>query len=198
MTVFDSTIPHYPVYMILDHIESSYTTTLPSSYTTKTFEPKYAKQWVLLMLHTGLVKDIQEGMDYMEQTFLANLEETKQKMFLVVDEKDEVVGSCSLWTGKHFPQLPYRLHWLAVDENHQCKGIAKALVFRCLQLYQSYHLDKPLYLATQTNSYIAISFYLSIGFQPYTMQPINSTLTKQNYAIQQENAWRIIKECINK
>ena len=63
---------------------------------------------------------------------------------------------------------------VGVDERHQRKGLAKSLMLKTIQLYSSLHCEHPLYLTTQTNSYVAISMYQRLGFTAYMgSMPVN-------------------------
>ena len=87
----------------------------------------------------------------------------------------------------------YRIHWLGVDPLHQRQGLAKALLIKAMQLYEQTGRKETLYLTSQTNSYVAISMYLKMGFVPYRGDmPQNFNAKKETYQKDNDKAWDLI------
>lgn len=199
MTTLDKSIPYYPVLMILKNKPKIEKIELPEGYYFQTYDASYKDAWIKLHVALGQIKDIESGYQYFEETFETQPEALKKQMILLVDSCGNLVGTSSVWEGYHFNKKRYRVHWVGVDENHQRKGLAKALLLKTIELYESMQLEDPLYLTTQTNSYVAISMYLKLGFEPYKgSMPENFHANKDTFEIENQKAWNIIEEQISK
>ena len=84
-----------------------------------------------------------------------------------------------------------------MTEHHQRKGIAKALMIETIRLYASMQVTEPLYLTTQTNSYVAIAMYLRLGFTPYKKaMPVNFQADPKTFEKDTALAWKLIMDKI--
>lgn len=88
-----------------------------------------------------------------------------------------------------------RVHWVAVNEEHQNKGIAKALITKILDIYHELGYKDYIYLTTQTWSYAAINIYLGFGFKPYLGEQL--PWKSYNFVEENKNAWALIFEKIH-
>ena len=116
-------------------------------------------------------------------------------MILVVDESGALAGTSSLWRGDHFGEPRLRVHWVGVDPAHQRRGIARALMLRTIALYDELvpSGEPPLYLTTQTESWVACGMYRKLGFVPYRgPMPPNFGADPQTFADKNDEAWRLI------
>lgn len=199
MTKLDMSIPYYPVLMILKDIPKKIQFQLPEGYYFQSYDPSFKEKWIQLHVRLGQLENMDKGRIYFEKTFETHFEELQKQMILIVDRGGELVGTSSIWEGYHFGEKRYRIHWVGVDEAHQRKGIAKALLLKSIQLYNTMKEDKPLYLSTQTNSYVAISMYKKLGLEPcFGEKPANFDVDSETFKETNELAWRIIEECIEK
>lgn len=199
MTTLDKNIPYYPVLMVLKNIPENLNVQLPSGYHFQRYNESYKDAWIQLHVRLGQIENMQKGRSYFEETFETKYEELSKQMILIVDDSGNLVGTSSIWEGFHFKEKRYRVHWVGVDEMHQRKGLAKALMMRSIQLYQSLNVEAPLYLTTQTNSYVAIAMYEKLGFEPYKEEmPINFHADAKTFKETNERAWQIIDEQIKK
>ena len=93
------------------------------------------------------------------QAFLKDRELASRQCLFVIDENsDDVVATASLWYGDHFGERHARIHWVTVATSHQGRGLAKALLSHLLEQHREQSSDW-LYLTTQTWSYKAIGLY---------------------------------------
>lgn len=197
MTTLDKTIPYYPVLMEYKGKAENLNYHLAAGYRVIFFHEKYIEDWVHLHVALGQLNSFAEGMAYFKDTFLTQPEKMKKQMLLVVDAQGNLAGTSAVWEGEHFGEKRMRVHWVGVDERHQRKGIAKALLVETIRLYMAMHEAQPLYLTTQTNSYVAIAMYLRLGFVPYKgKMPIHFHANKETYIQDNEQAWKLIMEKI--
>ncbi len=199
MTTLDKSIPYYPVLMVLTQPPVITDIPLAKGYSFHPYEPSYKEAWIALHVSLGQLESMESGRRYFAETFETHPKELAQHMILVVDENGNLAGTSSVWEGFHFGERRMRVHWVGVDERHQRKGLAKSLMLKTIQLYSSLHCEHPLYLTTQTNSYVAISMYQRLGFTAYRgSMPVNFHANADTFAQDNETAWRIIEEQLHK
>lgn len=198
MSVLDKSVPYYPVVMILKHKDLSITAHMAEGYRFIPFDETYRDPWINLHVTLGQLASYEEGRRYFDETFTPDMDAVKKQFLIVVDSLENLVGTSSVWEGYHFGKQRYRVHWVGVDPAHQQKGIAKALMMETIRLYDTMGQEEPLYLTTQTNSYIAIQMYLRLGFVAYKGEmPVNFHATKETFQEDNEKAWNIIMNKID-
>lgn len=84
-----------------------------------------------------------------------------ERMFFVVDENDIPVATTTAW----FEGEIACLHWVAVHEDHQRKGLARSAIAAAMRQMQKMGYSRVT-LHTQPPSWVAIKLYLEFGFQP--------------------------------
>ena len=197
MTVLDTSVAHAPVLMVLGEHAPVGDVTLPAGYRFAAWEPRFREPWVRLHVLLGQLPSYEEGLAYFEHTYEADPVALARQMVLVVDEKDELVGTSSLWTGEHFGEPRLRVHWVGVDPAHQRRGLARALVLKTIALFDELvpSGEPALYLSTQTESWPACGMYLKLGFLPYRgPAPAGFSGDESTWAEKNEEGWRIIFE----
>ena len=195
MTVLDTSVAHAPVLMVLGEHAAVGDVTLPAGYRFAAWEPRFREPWVRLHVLLGQLPAYEEGLAYFGRTYEADPAALARQMVLLVDEKDELVGTSSLWVGEHFGEPRLRVHWVGVDPAHQRRGIARALMLRTIALYDELvpSGEPPLYLTTQTESWVACGMYRKLGFVPYRgPMPPNFGADPQTFADKNDEAWRLI------
>lgn len=199
MTTLDKCIPCYPVLMVLTKPPVITEIPLAHGYSFRSYEPSYREAWIALHVSLGQLESMDKGRRYFAETFESQPADLQQQMILVIDENEQLVGTSSVWEGFHFGDRRMRVHWVGVDEQHQRKGLAKALMLKTIQLYDTLGCEHPLYLTSQTNSYVAISLYQRLGFTAYQgRMPMNFHGNADSFSQDNEIAWRIIEEQIQK
>lgn len=199
MTTLDTTVPYYPVLMILKKDYPHMKCSMGKEYRSIPFDESYIKDWVSLHVMLGQLASFEEGMKYFNETFLPHMDQVKKQFIFVVDEQGKLAGTSSVWDGTHFGDHRLRVHWVGVNPLHQRKGIAKVLLMETIHLYEQLHCKEDLYLTTQTNSYVAIAMYLQFGFTPYYGEmPIHFHANKNSFKEDNEKAWNIIFDNIKK
>lgn len=197
MTVLDKSIPYYPVLMVLEQPPVIHEVPLAPGYSFQPYDPSYKEAWVALHVALGQIKSREAGLQYFAETFETRPQELQRQMILIVDEQGKLAGTSSVWEGFHFGERRMRVHWVGVDEHHQRRGLAKSLMLKTIQLYQSMQCEHPLYLTTQTNSYVAISMYQRLGFSAYRgSMPVNFHEDPSTFERDTALAWKLIEEKI--
>lgn len=195
MTALDTTVPHVPVLMVLGRHEPVGEVRLPAGYRFATWEPRFREPWVRLHVLLGQLPSYEEGLAYFERTYESSPAALERQMILVVDEKSELVGTSSLWAGDHFGESRLRVHWVGVSPHHQRRGLARALVLESVRLYDKLvpSGEPPLYLTTQTESWVACGMYLKLGFVPYVgPMPPNFASDPATFGEKNREAWELI------
>lgn len=197
MTTLDKSIPYYPVLMVLTQPPVVDEIPLAQGYSFQPYDPSYKEAWIALHVSLGQLDSMEAGRRYFAETFECHPEELQRNMILVIDEKGNLAGTSSVWEGFHFGERRMRVHWVGVDEQHQRRGLAKSLMLKTIQLYRTLDCEYPLYLTTQTNSYVAISMYQHLGFTAYRgSMPVNFHGVGDSFEQDNETAWRMIEEQI--
>ena len=195
MTVLDTSMPHIPVLMTLGPHKPVVNVTLPEGYRFATWEPRFREPWVRLHVLLGQLPSYEEGLAYFERTYESDPEALERQMILVVGESGALAGTSSLWRGDHFGEPRLRVHWVGVDPAHQRRGIARALMLRTIALYDELvpSGEPPLYLTTQTESWVACGMYRKLGFVPYRgPMPPNFGADPQTFSNKNDEAWQLI------
>lgn len=180
MTVLDTSVAHYPVLMELDPnaAQTAAAPTLAPGYHFEPWDERYREPWVRLHVVLGQLDSFDAGLAYFEKTYEAYPSELQRQMLLVCDGSGKLAGTSSVWRGEHFGETRLRVHWVGVDPAHQRRGLARSLMLRTIALYNELEsapaalraegIDPaPLYLTTQTESWVAIGMYLRLGFDFY-------------------------------
>lgn len=191
--MLDKTIPFFPVFMIKDNLREYPEFTLPSGYDFCMYQEGFQSDWARIQAAVDHFGSINEALEHFEKEFLVHPDKLVQRCIFVKDARGSLIGTVSLWEGEHFGETMPRVHWLAVHPEHQGKGIAKALMTRLLEVCNSLGYEKPLYLITQTWSYVAINMYLKFGFKPYLGEkPVNWSGTPEDFQKNNAIAWELI------
>lgn len=195
MTVLDTSVAHYPVLMVLGAHETPHEVALAEGYRFEPWDPRHRDAWVRLHVALGQLPSYEEGLAYFARTYEPDPEALRRQMVLVCDEGGELVGTSSVWPGEHFGERRLRVHWVGVDPRHQRRGLARALMLRTIALFDELvpSGEPPLYLTTQTESWVACGLYLSLGFLPYRgAMPPRFSARAETFEEDNERAWHII------
>jgi len=139
---------------------------LPPGFYFEQFKSGHEKHWAKIMHSVGEVGSLKEGLNIFENEFL-DKDLMHRRFIYVFDEFKNPAAVASLWIGDDLGCIMQRLHWLAVEQNYQGKGLMKVLMTKILDTYNELGCTQGIYLTTQTWSYKAINVYLKFGFKPY-------------------------------
>lgn len=197
MTVLDTSVPHHPVLMVLGPHEPVRDVPLAPGYHFEPWSDSYKDAWVRLHVALGQLPSLKEGTSYFERTYEADRDALERQMILVCDDAGNLAGTSSLWPGDHFGESRLRVHWVGVDPAHQRRGIARALMLSTIRLFDELVPSgtPPLYLTTQTESWIACGMYLKLSFLPYKgPMPPRFSADEKTFEQTNELAWDLIEK----
>lgn len=192
--MLDKSIPRYSVLMIKDDPLYYPQYTLPEGYKFCMYKNGFEDEWAELETAVGEFNNSIEARKYFNTEFLVNSNELYKRCIFVLDLKNRITATSSVWYGNHFGHELQRIHWVSVHPQHQGKGIAKALITRSLEVLNELEYSGGfIYLTTQTWSYKAINIYLKFGFKPYLGdKPINWKCKNEDFKSENNTAWNII------
>lgn len=173
--MLDRTIPFYNIILRLD----SYTQTKdsacarPDNIVIRGYRPGDEEGWAALHTETGDFASIAEAKQYFLNTYAHDTVYLSHRAMFALEQKtNRIIGTCTAWRDHAKPsvrgQTPFvsSLHWLAVTESMQHRGIGRALCQAVVNIFaQDADLEFPVYIHTQPWSYRAILLYASLGFR---------------------------------
>ncbi len=189
MTTLDTSVQDVPLLMILPKKKILSESPLHEDYQYETYKEAFKEEWIQLQMEVGLFDTMDQASEKAD-LFFEDPEIVDKKFVFVTDKEGKLVASCGMWPGTHLGSSRERLHYVAVKESHQHKGIAKAMMTQLVLRYESAPTKYPLYLATQSGSYGAIALYSRLGFIPYLGEYPGCT-KKQN-----EKNWQIATDIL--
>lgn len=160
----DRSIPYCNVLMRCDALEKVPDCPLPPGYRFRFFQAGDEARWAEIEADIGDFATPAEALSYFVRRYLPHGEALSRRCFFVVDEAGKAVGTCTAWQDSKGTGMVSSLHWLAVLEGWQGKGLGKALLYKALSLYKEWAAF-PVYLHTQPWSYRAIGLYSGAGFR---------------------------------
>ncbi len=94
-----------------------------------------------------------------------------RRLFFLLEPGGTAIGTAAAWFGDdHHAQQMGRVHWVAIEPEHQGRGLSKPLLSKvCTTLAEMGHDEA--YLVTSSGRVAAIRLYLHFGFVPATDAP---------------------------
>lgn len=188
--MLDLTVPFYPVIMVCRE-PKDYNYSIPQGLSLRFWEPGMESDWGRVHMAAGQLGTMEKALRIFNQEFAPFPEELKKRMFFLF-EGDRPVATMTLWFGEDLGFPAQRLHWLSCVPDCQGKGLGKLTMEISLALYHTLGCTGPIYLTSQTTSYVGINIYQKYGFVPY-LGPVPDNGVKWD----NETAWAIINEKIN-
>lgn len=161
--MIDRSIPYYNLILKCDKIHIT-PISLPEGYHFKMFEVGDEKFWAKLEYEIGDFSSVEEAYTYFKANYCNQIDELKKRCVFVVDNSDDVVGSCIAWHDFKDGDTVASLHWLVVTPKHQGKHIGLALCQKVMEIFNEF-VEMPVYIHTQPWSYKAILLYVKLGFK---------------------------------
>ena len=162
MVVLDRTIPFYNTILRCDNYQCK-DVVLPKGFSIVPYKSGYEKAWAELEYSIGDFESLEEAESYFISTYLQNGSMMNNILFLL-NEDNQVVGSCIAWQDKRKESIVSSLHWLVVDEKYHGMGLGRALCCATMKIFEE-QANFPVYIHTQPWSWKAIFLYLSLGFK---------------------------------
>ncbi len=169
---------YYDVFLQHNDLSTIIEQALPEAYTYCFYEEGMQKDWVAIQLHAKQIKNEEEGNILFTKTFMPYHAILKERMLFIKNKNNESIATATAFL------LPNdatwgKLHWIAICEKEQGKGLGKALLSKTLCTLHELGYKKCM-LHTQTTNWIALQMYLQYGFTP---------LFRNEY----EEAWQYIE-----
>lgn len=176
-------IKYVDLFMMHEDLSSIEEKPLPYGYSYVFYEPGMEKDWILIQLAAKQFQSYEEGQAVFDRTFRPYENQLSKWMLFIRNDQGKCIATATAFFTNDYPGIKGKLHWVAVDEEYQSKGLSKPLLTRTLKQMQMLGYVNCM-LHTQTTTWIAVSIYLSLGFLPYQLQD-------------KIEGWNIIKELTN-
>lgn len=158
---------------------------LPDGYEIRAYRPGDEEGWARIEHEIGDFDTYEEALSYFRENYLADREALEKRMLIAVDEAGRMAGSCIAWRDARGADTVASLHWLAVSDEYQGRGIGRALCEGTLSRFSELG-ETPVYIHTQPWSWIAVCLYASLGFR------MQRTDTFSHYENQYERAMEVL------
>ncbi len=139
---------------------------LPESYSLKNYQAGDAVRWAEIETSCGEFARAEDALAKFNRSFP---DESKMpgRCFFSIASDGTYCGTATAWSGKppNSSTQIGQLHWVGVSEEHQRKGLSKALVSAAMHRMAALG-ETSAFLHTQTWSWVAIGVYLRAGFRP--------------------------------
>ena len=192
--MIDKTIPHVAVLLVKNDPADYPRYSLPEGYSFESFQPGREDDWVRIHLDSELIDGEEAARNTLEKEFKVDPEGMTKRMWFVIDPSGRAVGTISMWLGGAFGPDYERVHWVAVEKSQQGKGLSNAMMTKALDVYNEVNEGRPLFVHTQTWSYLAVSLYEKFGFVPYMgPKPMNWS-AEADFEADSVKGWAIIRE----
>ena len=192
--MIDKTIPHVAVLLVKNDPADYPRYSLPEGYSFESFQPGREDDWVRIHLDSELIDGEEAARNTLEREFKVDPEGMTKRMWFVIDPSGRAVGTISMWPGGAFGPDYERVHWVAVEKSHQGKGLSNAMMTKALDVYNEVNEGRPLFVHTQTWSYLAVSLYEKFGFVPYMgPKPMNWS-AEADFEADSVKGWALIRE----
>ena len=158
--MLDRTIPYFDIIMRCDRILPM-EIKLPEGYTIRAYQPGDENAWADMECAIGDFPSRETALSLFTQRYLADASQTGRILFAIAPD-GQIVGTVIADNRAGHVRT---LNWVVVDEQHQRKGIGKALCKTALKLMRREDNAAPVWLHTQPWSWKAVLLYVSLGFK---------------------------------
>lgn len=192
--MIDKTIPHVGVLLVKDDPAAYPRYTLPEGYCFEPFRPGREADWVRIQTDAELIDGEAAAWDALAKGFQYDPEGMTKRMWFVLDPAGRAVATISMWPGGAFGPDWERVHWVAVETAQQGKGLSNAMMTKALDVYREVGEGRPLFVATQTWSYLAVRLYEKFGFRAYMGPRPENWKGEGDFEAEAQRGWALIRE----
>lgn len=184
MNSINRTLKYQDLYLIHKNLDNIKDYELPDGYRFVFYKNGDEKDWVNIELLSGEFISFKEGMEAFEKYYGMTKKELEHMCIFIENEQGEKIAtSTAFYLEEPIGEITGNVHWVAIKQEYQGKGLAKPLIsFTLKQMRKLGHLKTLLH--TQTHTWLAVKIYLDMGFEPYQL--------KEYY-----DGWRMIKTLTN-
>ena len=176
--MLDRSIPFCNIIMRCDRILPM-EIKIPSGYAIRAYQPGDENAWAALHVATGDFATTDEAATYFMEKYAADL----SRALFAISPDGAAIGAITAWTDDRAGEVVRSIHWLAVAEAHQHKGIGKALVQTALKIMRREDNAAPVYLHTQPWSWKAVLLYVKLGFKMQRKDSFSTYVNEYNQAM---------------
>ncbi len=192
--MIDKSIPHVAVLLVKNDPADYPRYGLPEGYSFESFRPGREADWVRIQVDSELIENEEAAWDMIEKDFKYDPEGMTKRMWFVIDPEGRAVATISMWRGGAFGPDHERVHWVAVESGQQGKGLSNAMMTKALDVYNEVGEGRPLYVHTQTWSFVAVTLYEKFGFVPYMGPKPMNWGAEADFEADSVKGWAIIRE----
>ena len=194
--MIDKSIEKYPLTLVKTDTKNFPRYELPEGYSFAFYQEGDEAKWAAIECSIGQFESIEKGIESFGRQFLIGHDiSPEQRILFVVDGEGEYVATAALWNGDLLGEKHQRIHWVAVSDKCAGKGIAKALLSRLMELYNSLGYEGFIYLVTATWYYPAIGIYKKFGFEVYRGEKsLSADLSDAEFRLQNGKAIALLEQ----
>lgn len=150
---------------------------LPEGYRYVNYRDGDCKDWIAIEYSAREFISEEEGRKSWARFYGGKEAELYDRMFFIETDTGEKAATATAFYEPRDPEGCGWLHWIAVKQEHQGKGLARPLISHVLNRLVELHYAK-IKIPTQTTSWVAVRLYLSFGFRPV---PKNAVTSREGY-----------------
>ncbi|MCF0136154.1 MAG: GNAT family N-acetyltransferase [Lachnospiraceae bacterium] len=143
---------------------------LPEGYHYVNYAPGDRDAWIRIEIGAKEIKDYTEGIEVWNRYYGTHEAELPGRMFFVeTSDGDKVATATAMYDTFNTDdgKLGW-LHWVAVRNDHQGKGLSRPLIAHTLNRLIELGYSRA-HIPTQTSTWLAVRLYLDFGFLPYNI-----------------------------
>lgn len=176
--MWDHSIPNIGLSMRRDTLEDLPVFPLPAGYSLRLYQPGDEAHWARIECSAEEFETEEAALARFATTFREDPSALSQRMLLLLAPDGLPIGTTTAW----FRDGAGLLHWVAITQEYQGKGLSKPLVAAALHRMRECG-QQDAYLHTQAPSWVAIRVYLQLGFRPTPRRDANE---RKGWAMVQE------------
>lgn len=181
MKAIEKTLEYYELVMTLDNLNTT-EFTLPKGYKIEFWDnDNCINDWIRIHLETGEFASLKEAEVIFHMYYDRFYNELPKRCFFISDTNGIKIATATISPTEEYG-YNCAIDWLGISENHQGKGLGKALISKTIALAKELGYDKLL-LHTQTHTWLAAKIYLDFGFKPFNTED--------------KKGWQILKTITN-
>ena len=158
--MWDASLPKIGLAMRLDSLKNLPEHPLPEGIGWRFYAPGDELHWARIEVSAGEFSCLEDGLARFRREFPTDAGLRKRMIFLT--DGGMPFATATAW---HEADGSGHLHYVAVDEAHQGRGLARPLVALALKRMRELGHTRAR-LTTQTMSWVAIRLYHEFGFRP--------------------------------
>lgn len=187
--MIDRNIPFYNLILKCTEPQKS-NISLPDGYSIRTYRAGDEHAWAMLEYEIGDFRSVRDAESYFLSKY-SDTKELKKRCVFLLNEKEDIIGSCMAWKDKKKNKTVASIHWLVISPPYQGLKLSKPLLQKVMNIFCDNN-ENIIYIHTQPWSYVAVLLYIRNGFK------IQKNDTFAHYTNEYNNAMTAIQPFITK